>query len=420
MESAPREVGSARADLVARGAARRQGDARVGAASAATGWMRTTRTATPATTWSTCAPRCPCAQRFRALRPRDQRCSTRATPSSPATPRRAARSSRRGWRGRSTLGSSTAGSRRRRRDDAPHTLLTRALAATAAAALLVARRLRPRGPGARRPRSRSRTPVRATRPSRWTRAPAPRTSAWVGAPVGQRGRLPRAIERGEAGAPVRGQRHPRRRRAARAGAGAGRLRAQRRRATCSGRTTRRSRAAASPRATCASPARPTAGGRRAGGDGQRRRGRAPVVAHASTTFAVAPDGTVYVSWIDSRERDRVRAELGIGDEAGGHGGHGATAAHEAGRGRAGDPVVGRARRALDGRRAHVEPGVVVARATSAPAAARRSPSRRTATRCYVAWRHVSRRGTCATWWSPARPTAADVHPARRACTTTAG
>src|SRR5690606_9850951 len=49
--------------------------------------------------------------------------------------------------------------------------------------------------------------------------------------------------------------------------------------------------------------------------------------HTFHDIAVAPDGTVYVSWIDSRERDRARAALGIVEDATmGHGGNGGAAA----------------------------------------------------------------------------------------------
>jgi len=84
--------------------------------------------------------------------------------------------------------------------------------------------------------------------------------------------------------------------------------------------------------------------------------------HTFHDIAVAPDGTVYVSWIDSRERDRVRAELGIGDEAGGHGGHGGNGGHTGPDADAPEIPSSdvRVARSTDGGRTF-EPGVVVAR-----------------------------------------------------------
>lgn len=88
--------------------------------------------------------------------------------------------------------------------------------------------------------------------------------------------------------------------------------------------------------------------------------------HTFHDIAVAPDGTVYVSWIDSRERDRVRAALGIADDAGGHGGHGGNGGgHGDHAAMAADaPEIPssdvRVARSTDGGRTF-EPGVVVAR-----------------------------------------------------------
>ncbi|MFO7262416.1 MAG: sialidase family protein [bacterium] len=80
--------------------------------------------------------------------------------------------------------------------------------------------------------------------------------------------------------------------------------------------------------------------------------------HTFHDIAVAPDGTVYVSWIDSRERDRVRAALGITDE----GGHGGRDGHTAADGDAPEMPSSdvRVARSTDGGRTF-EPGVVVAR-----------------------------------------------------------
>jgi len=80
--------------------------------------------------------------------------------------------------------------------------------------------------------------------------------------------------------------------------------------------------------------------------------------HTFHDIAVAPDGTVYVSWIDSRERDRVRAALGIADE-GGHGGHGGHAAADGDAPEMPSSDV-RVARSTDGGRTF-EPGIVVAR-----------------------------------------------------------
>ncbi|HEY8469150.1 MAG TPA: sialidase family protein [Longimicrobiales bacterium] len=81
--------------------------------------------------------------------------------------------------------------------------------------------------------------------------------------------------------------------------------------------------------------------------------------HTFHDIAVAPDGTVYVSWIDSRERDRARAALGIVEDATmGHGGNGGAAAAA---GEADLPSSDvRVARSTDGGRTF-EPGVVVAR-----------------------------------------------------------
>src|SRR5690606_19957859 len=95
----------------------------------------------------------------------------------------------------------------------------------------------------------------------------------------------------------------------------------------------------------------------------------PPSSHTFHDIAVAPDGTVYASWIDSRERDRVRAALGIADEAGGHSGHGGHGGNGAGPGdhaaMAADEAAlpssdVRVARSTDGGRTF-EPGVVVAR-----------------------------------------------------------
>jgi len=95
----------------------------------------------------------------------------------------------------------------------------------------------------------------------------------------------------------------------------------------------------------------------------------PPSSHTFHDIAVAPDGTVYVSWIDSRERDRARAALGIADDSDGHGGHGGHGGNGAGHGghatmAADDPALPssdvRVARSTDGGRTF-EPGVVVAR-----------------------------------------------------------
>jgi hypothetical protein len=45
--------------------------------------------------------------------------------------------------------------------------------------------------------------------------------------------------------------------------------------------------------------------------------------HTFHNIAVAPDGRVYVSWLDGREQDRVRAEMAASGGQGAHAGHGA-------------------------------------------------------------------------------------------------
>lgn len=72
--------------------------------------------------------------------------------------------------------------------------------------------------------------------------------------------------------------------------------------------------------------------------------------HTFHDLAVAPDGTVYVSWLDSRERDRARAERAPADGAapGGHGGHGAHGARGGEEGLPGSDV--RVARSVDGGR----------------------------------------------------------------------
>ncbi|HEX7088903.1 MAG TPA: sialidase family protein [Longimicrobiales bacterium] len=81
--------------------------------------------------------------------------------------------------------------------------------------------------------------------------------------------------------------------------------------------------------------------------------------HTFHDIAVAPDGTVYVSWIDSRERDRAREALGIVEDAAmGHGGHGGGAAVAGGDADLPSPDV-RVARSTDGGRTF-EPGVIVA------------------------------------------------------------
>ncbi|HEX8271203.1 MAG TPA: sialidase family protein [Longimicrobiaceae bacterium] len=112
----------------------------------------------------------------------------------------------------------------------------------------------------------------------------------------------------------------------------------------------------------------------------------PPSSHTFHNLAVAPDGAVYVSWIDSRERDRVRAErIAAGQlkpaPAGGHGGHGRHAAADAG---LPGPEI-RVARSADGGRTW-EPGAVVD--------ADACPCCRTALAAgpdgalYVAWRKV--------------------------------
>jgi hypothetical protein len=49
--------------------------------------------------------------------------------------------------------------------------------------------------------------------------------------------------------------------------------------------------------------------------------------HTFHNVAVVPDGAIYVSWLDGRERDRARAELALGTPAKQVGGAGAHAAH---------------------------------------------------------------------------------------------
>src|SRR5690606_17666090 len=103
--------------------------------------------------------------------------------------------------------------------------------------------------------------------------------------------------------------------------------------------------------------------------------------HHFHDLAVAPDGTVYVSWLDTSERDRAaaHAEANAGTPQASHAGHGSAHgnahgnshgnahghAHGNPHGDAGDGLPGtavRVARSTDGGRTF-EPGVVVARGT---------------------------------------------------------